>query len=191
LKEINMPKIADIEDTPNPNAVKFTLHEPLTWGITRSYENAEQARDDVLASTLFDIEHVSNVFYVDRWLTVTQDGGADWPELVRLIAVPLRAAPAAAAQSAAAVFAARTTIADLSSEDQERLEHINLLLDERIRPSLQSDGGDLHVVGLAGNYLSIHYQGACGSCPSSISGTLKGIENLVRTIEPDIEVVAV
>ena len=92
-----MPKIAEIEDTPNPNAVKFTLHEPLTWGISHSYENAEQARDDVLASTLFDIEHVSNVFYVDRWLTVTQDGAADWPELVRLIAVPLRAAPAAAA----------------------------------------------------------------------------------------------
>ena len=186
-----MPKIADIEDTPNPNAVKFTLHEPLTWGISHSYENAEQAKDDALASTLFDIEHVSNVFYVDRWLTVTQDGGADWPELVRLIAVPLRAAPAAAAQSAAAVFTARTVIADLSEQDQERLEEINVLLDERIRPSLQSDGGDLHVVGLAGNYLSIHYQGACGSCPSSISGTLKGIENLVRTIEPDIEVVAV
>ena len=186
-----MPKIADIEDTPNPNAVKFTLHEPLTWGISHSYENASQARDDVLASTLFDIEHVSNVFYVDRWLTVTQDGGADWPELVRLIAVPLRAAPAAAAQSAASVFAARTAIADLSEQDQERLEHINVLLDAQIRPYLKSDGGDLHVVGLAGNYLSVHYQGACGSCPSSISGTLKGIENLVRTIEPDIEVVAV
>ena len=186
-----MPKIAEIEDTPNPNAVKFTLHEPLSWGITHSYENAEQAKGDVLASTLFAIEHVSNVFYVDRWLTVTQDGGADWPELVRLIAVPLRAAPAAAAQSAAAVFAARATIADLSEEDQARLEEINLLLDERIRPSLQGDGGDLHVIGLAGNCLSIHYQGACGSCPSSISGTLKGIENLERTIEPDIEVVAV
>jgi Fe-S cluster biogenesis protein NfuA len=186
-----MPKIAEIEDTPNPNAVKFTLHEPLTWGISHSYDNPAQASNDALASALFDIEHVSNVFYVDRWLTVTQDGGADWPELVRLIAVPLRAAPAAAAQSAAAVFAARTTIADLSSEDHERLEHINVLLDERIRPSLQGDGGDLHVIGLAGNYLGIHYQGACGTCPSSIAGTLKGIENLVRTIEPDIEVVAV
>ena len=186
-----MPKIADIEDTPNPNAVKFTLHEPLTWGISHSYENADQARNDVLASTLFDIEHVSNVFYVDRWLTVTQDGGADWPELVRLIAVPLRAAPAAAAQSAAAVFAARVSIADMSEQDQARLEVISELLDERIRPSLQADGGDLHVVGLAGNYLSIHYQGACGSCPSSISGTLSAIGNLVRTIEPDIEVVAV
>lgn len=186
-----MPKIAEIEDTPNPNAVKFTLHEPLTWGISHSYENATQAQDDALASSLFAIEHVSNVFYVDRWLTVTQDGGADWPELVRLIAVPLRAAPAAAAQSAATVFAARTTIADLSEEDQARLDTISALLDAQIRPYLKSDGGDLHVVGLAGNQLSVHYQGACGSCPSSISGTLKGIENLVRTIEPDIEVLAV
>jgi hypothetical protein len=41
-----MPKIAEIDDTPNPNAVKFTLHEPLTWGVSHSYENAEQAKDD-------------------------------------------------------------------------------------------------------------------------------------------------
>jgi Fe-S cluster biogenesis protein NfuA len=186
-----MPKIAEIEDTPNPNAVKFTLHEPLSWGITHSYDNAEQAKDDALASALFDIEHVKNVFYIDRWLTVTQDGDADWPDLVRLIAVPLRAAPAAAAQSAATVAAASAAIDDLSAEDQLRLEGINYLLDEQIRPYLQNDGGDLHVISLAGNYLSIHYQGACGSCPSSISGTLKGIENLVRTIEPEMEVLAV
>jgi len=186
-----MPKIADIEDTPNPNAVKFTLFEPLTWGVTRSYENAEQAKDDALGAALFDIEHVSNVFYVDKWLTVTQDGGADWPVLVRLVAVPIRAAPAAEAQSAAAVFAARASIAALSAEDQTRLDAISTLLDEEIRPHLKNDGGDLHVVGLDGNQLSVHYQGACGTCPSSISGTLRAIENLVRSIEPDMEVVAV
>jgi len=37
----------------------------------------------------------------------------------------------------------------------------------------------------------VHYQGACGSCPSSLAGTLRGIENLLRSIEPDIDVVAV
>ena len=186
-----MPKIAEIEDTPNPNAVKFILREPLTWGITRSYDNAEQAQDDALASTLFDIEHVTNVFYVDRWLTVTQDGEADWPELVRKVAEPIRAAPAADAQTAATVAAATTAIAGLSPEDQQRLDKINVLLDEQIRPALQGDGGDLHVIGLDGNQLSVHYQGACGTCPSSISGTLRSIENLVKSIEPDIEVVAV
>ena len=186
-----MPKIAEIEDTPNPNAVKFTLKEPLTWGITRSYENAGQAKDDALAAALFDIEHVTNVFYVDRWLTVTQDGEADWPALVRKVADPIRSAPAADAQTAATVAAATTAIADLSPADQERLKAINTLLDEQIRPYLKSDGGDLHVLGLDGNQLSVHYQGACGTCPSSISGTLRGIENLMKSIEPDIEVLVV
>ena len=88
-----MPKIAEIEDTPNPNAVKFILREPLTWGITRSYDNAEQA----------------------------QDGEADWPELVRKVAEPIRAAPAADSQTAATVAAATTAIAGLSPEDQLRL----------------------------------------------------------------------
>jgi len=186
-----MPKIAEIEGTPNPNAMKFILREPLTWGISRSYDNADAARDDALASALFAIEHVTNVFYVDHWLTVTQDGAADWPELLRKVAEPIRTAPAADQQSAAAVAAAQTATAELSPQDQERLDRINELLDEQVRPYLQGDGGDLYVMGLEGNKLSVHYQGACGSCPSSISGTLTGIENLVRSIEPEIEVVAV
>ena len=186
-----MLKIAEIESTPNPNAMKFILKEPLTWGITHSYDNAGQAKDDVLACPLFDIDHVTNVFYVDHWITVTQDGGANWQELMRKVAERIRAAPAAGAQSAAAVAAANTALADLSPEDQQRLERINALLDEQVRQYLQSDGGDLNVLGLDRNKLTVHYQGACGSCPSSISGTLAAIENLVRSIEPDIEVVAV
>lgn len=186
-----MPRIAEIEGTPNPNALKFILKEPLTWGVTRSYDSAEQAQDDPLAAALFDIDHVTNVFYVDRWITITQDGGSDWQDLARAVADPIRAAPAADAQSVATVAAAATTIAGLSPADQQRLDKISLLLDEEIRPYLQNDGGDLYVLGLEGNTLSVHYQGACGTCPSSISGTLRGIENLLRSIEPDIEVIAV
>ena len=44
-----MPKIAEIEDTPNPNAKKFVLKDPLTWGISRSFDTAAQAQDDSLA----------------------------------------------------------------------------------------------------------------------------------------------
>ena len=186
-----MPKISEIEGTPNPNALKFVLKEPLTWGITRSYDNAEQAKDDPLATELFEIDHVTNIFYVDHWITVTQDGSANWSDLAREIADPIRAAPAADAQSANTLATASAAISDLSSKDQLRLDRINNLLDEEIRPYLQGDGGDLYVVGLKDNVLSDHYQGACGTCPSSISGTLRGIENLLRSIETDIQVVAV
>jgi len=186
-----MPKIAEIESTPNPNAMKFILREPLTWGVSCSYANAEEAKDDELARRLFEIPHVSNVFYVDKWVTVTQDGGADWKELVRKVAEPIRFAAAAEAKSEAAIAEASKSLSNMSTADRERLNKIIALLDAKIRPYLMSDGGDLTVVGLNGNTLSVHYQGACGSCPSSLSGTLFGIVQLLRTIEPEIVVEAV
>lgn len=194
-----MPRIAEIEFTPNPNARKFILREPLTYGVTRSYENAEQAAGDALAKALFAIAHVTNVFYVDHWITVTQDGKAHWPELLRELAVPIRDAPSAQQQSAE-LIGARSDEPDgvstfdeskLSPAEREKLEAIQQLLDERVRPYLQGDGGDLYVLGFEDNVLKVHYQGACGSCPSSISGTLAGIEGLVQQIDPQIEVIAV
>jgi NFU1 iron-sulfur cluster scaffold homolog, mitochondrial len=184
-----MPKIADIENTPNPNALKFILKEPLTWGIAHSYDNAGEAGADPLAAALFAIEHVTNVFYVDHWITVTQDGAADWQELKRKIAEPIRSAPAADERSAQLAATVRPA-ADMSEDDRGRLDRINELLDAEIRPFLQGDGGDVYVLSLEGNKLTVHYQGACGSCPSSLSGTLAGIENLLKSIEPEIEVVA-
>ena len=68
----------------------------------------------------------------------------------------------------------------------------NELLDEKIRPYLASDGGWLEVLDLEDKTLKIRYQGACGSCPSSLSGTLMAIENMIKDeIDEEIEVVAV
>lgn len=177
-----MPKIAEIEDTPNPNAVKFVLKDRLTWGTACSFDNAQSAVANPLASQLFAIPHVVNVYYMDKWITVTQDGEADWPELVRKVAEPIRAAEAAQKpeQETAASF----------DDDEPKLAAIRQLLDEQVRPALVSDGGDLQIVSLEGNVLTIRYFGACGSCPSSLAGTLSAIGNLARTIDPDIEVVA-
>ncbi len=186
-----MPKIADIEYTPNPNAKRFILKEPLTTGPARAYENAEQAQVDPLAKQLFAIPHVVEVYYVDRYLTVVQDGKAQWNELERELAVPIRAAdPAELMRAAAATATPRRTV-EVSEADRSRLDRINELLDERVRPALQMDGGGLEVLGLEGDRLTIHYQGACGTCPSAITGTMAGIEALLQTIEPRIELIAV
>jgi Fe-S cluster biogenesis protein NfuA len=186
-----MPKISDIEDTPNPNAKKFILKDPLTWGISHSYESAIEAAKDPLATALFAIDHVTSVFYVDHWLTVTQDGQADWGELLRKIAEPIREAPSADEHSTHNAAAADLAIREMTPENLALFEQIKALLDERVRPYLQGDGGDLHLLGLENDTLTIHYQGACGSCPSSLSGTLMAISNLVRSINPNIEVVAI
>ena len=183
-----MPKISDIEETPNPNAVKFILREAVSNGTVHQYGSAEQAQDDPLAKSLFDVGHVVYVFYMDRMITIEKDDEADWDDLLPVLAVPIRAAEAVNGGAAAAVGGA---IAAVTSDDP-RLLRINEILDEKVRPALMGDGGYLEILGLKEHTLSIRYQGACGSCPSSLTGTLMAIEGMLKQeIDPDLEVVAV
>lgn len=187
-----MPKISDIEETPNPNAVKFILREPVSNGVARQYGSAEQAESDPLAKSLFDVGHVVSVFYMDRMITIEKNEEGDWDELLPALAVPIRAAeavtPSAASAAAAAVGG---PIAAVTSDDP-RLLKINEILDEKVRPALMGDGGYLEVLGLNDHTLSIRYQGACGSCPSSLTGTLMAIEGMLQQeVDPELEVIAV
>jgi Fe-S cluster biogenesis protein NfuA len=186
-----MPKIADIQETPNPNAVKFILKEPVSAGTSHSFKNAEAAQSDEFAKSLFLVGDVVSVFYMDKMVTVEKTDEAEWDEILPTLAVPIRAAePVANARSAAATVGG--AIASAASDfDDPKLREIDALLDERIRPYLAGDGGWLEIIGLEENTLRIRYEGACGSCPSSLTGTLMAIENMIKDeIDPNIEVVA-
>jgi Fe-S cluster biogenesis protein NfuA len=189
-----MPKIQDIEPTPNPNARKFVLKEPLTLGGSRSYDRPSDAEGDPLAEALFGIEHVLSVFYMDRFLTVTKDPFGNWDELLPKLAAPIREAPSAYEQTVSPPerdFAGFDD-EDAYADDPELLARINDVLDERIRPGLAGDGGGLQIISLHDRTLTIRYQGACGSCPSSIAGTLMAIEQFLKQdVDPELEVVAV
>jgi Fe-S cluster biogenesis protein NfuA len=187
LPEKKMPKIADIEYTPNPNAVKFILKEPVTAGSSRSFPTAEAAAVDPLATALFNVGHVTSVFYMDRFITVNKEEEVSWEEMLKRLAEPIRSAPAVADQprpEAAPPIAA--------PGDNPLLDRINAVLDEKIRPGLAGDGGGLEIIGLTDKKLMIRYQGACGSCPSSIGGTLMAIEYMLKEdVDPDLEVISV
>ena len=186
-----MPKISDIEETPNPNVVKFILREPVSNGVARQYGSAELADNDPLAKSLFDVGHVVSVFYMDRMITVEKDDEGDWDELLPALAVPIRAAESVNGAAAAAAAAVGGPIAAITSDDP-RLLRINEILDEKVRPALMGDGGYLEIIGLSDHTLSIRYQGACGSCPSSLTGTLMAIEGMLKQeVDPELEVIAV
>ena len=186
-----MPKISDIQETPNPNAVKFILREPVTNGVARQFGSLDQAKNDALAKSLFDIGHVVSVFYMDNMVTVEKEDPADWDELLPVLAVPIRAAESTSSFSSGGATAVGGAIAAVTSDDP-RLLRINEILDEKVRPYLAGDGGYLEILGLKDHTLSIRYQGACGSCPSSLSGTLMSIEGMLKQeVDPELEVVAV
>jgi NFU1 iron-sulfur cluster scaffold homolog, mitochondrial len=186
-----MPKISDIEETPNPNAVKFILRESVTNGVARQFDSAAKAQDDPLARALFEVGNVVSVFYMDRMVTIEKEDSADWDDLLPTLAVPIRAAEAVANNGAPAAEAIGGAIGAVLSGDP-RLVRINEILDEKVRPALAGDGGYLEILGLKEHTLSIRYQGACGSCPSSLTGTLMAIEGMLKQeVDPDLEVIAV
>ncbi len=188
-----MPKIADIQETPNPNAVKFILKEPVSYGTSHSFKKAEDAAENPLARSIFEVGEVVSVFYMDKMITVEKTDEAEWDEILPELAVPIRAAEAVAASNGngkRAADAVGGAIAAAASDDP-KLAQIEELLDDRIRPYLAGDGGWLEVLELSDNTLKIRYEGACGSCPSSLTGTLMAIENMIREeVDPDITVVA-
>jgi len=189
-----MPKIADIQETPNPNAVKFILKEPISHGTSHSFKTVEDAFSDKLATSLFEVGEVESVFYMDKMITVEKSDDAEWDEILPLLAVPIRAAESVASTNGNGNGSAASSVGGAiaaAASDDPKLREIEAILDERIRPYLAGDGGWLEVVELAGNTLKIRYEGACGSCPSSLTGTLMAIENMIKEeIDPEIEVIA-
>lgn len=186
-----MPKIADIQETPNPNAVKFILKEPVSYGTSHSFKTAADAEDNPIAKSIFAIGDVVSVFYMDKMITVEKTDEADWDEILPELAVPIRAAESVQPVKTAAATVGGA-IAAAVENDNPKIAEINAILDDRIRPFLASDGGWLEIVSLENNTLKIRYEGACGSCPSSLTGTLMAIENMIKDeIDPDIEVIAV
>src|SRR5437763_14836654 len=131
-----MPKIDNIEETPNPNAVKFLLKEPVTAGTTRPFHAAEEAAGDPLAGPLFAVGDVASVFYMDKMVTVEKTDGADWDDLLPRLAVPIRAAEAVSANGgphAAGEGGVGGALGTLMSV-VPRLARITEMIDVRIRP---------------------------------------------------------
>lgn len=183
-----MPKIKEIERTPNPDAMRFVLAEPLTNGVTRSFESSVEAESDELAKALFEIDSVINVYYVDKYITVTQNGKEVWSDLLRKLAPPIRQAkPQLDVTEDDEVHASK----EVQESADPRLVQINHMLDEQVRPYLLADGGGLKILSLDGNRLKVHYQGACGTCPTATTGTLYAIESMVKRIDPEIQVISV
>ena len=182
-------KITSIQPTPNPNAYKFVLEQRVVQNGVREYGDAAAAESDPVARALFALPDVENVFLCDNFVTVTMRDGADWRKLNERVSQALTEhQPAAAtATGGAAGFVDKV----LQAGDQDLLGRINEVLDDRVRPALAGDGGGLQVLGLEGKTLKIRYQGACGSCPSSIAGTLMAIENMLQSeVDEEIQVVS-
>lgn len=182
--EVIMLMVEDVDLTPNPHALKFILNKKLLKYETRQFPDKNSAKDDPFAAGIFNLAGVVSVFYMDKFVTIEKSPDANWAQIQRPFIDFLKTFDEN-------LIPEEKVTAPTAEEENELLRKINQLLDQKVRPALAGDGGGLQVLGIDGFTVKIRYQGACGSCPSSISGTLMAIEGLLRRdINPSLEVVA-
>lgn len=179
-----MLKVLDVDLTPNPQALKFVLSEKLLNIETRSFQSKEEAENDPLAKQIFNLNGVVSVFYMDKFVTIEKEPAVSWNNIQKPFAEIIE-------NFDIALMPEEKLKEGKTIDETEMLKKINNIINLRIKPALAGDGGGLEVLGLEENTLTIRYQGACGTCPSSIRGTLVAIENLLRReVNPELSVIS-
>ena len=173
-------KVVRTRETPNPNALQFVVNAAILDNGNVSFANKEEAKDDKMAAALFEKPGILNVYVMENFITVTKDDKTSW--------VPLKDRVWKSIDDTVTVYQSEKKV-QLSGVDvvnfakldnEKKLQGIEMVLDRSIRTNLAKDGGGVELKGIEGNEVSIHYQGACGSCPTSTSGTLKYIQGQLR-----------
>jgi len=188
-----------VHQTPNPNSLKFTPGTNVLEGTdypqpTMDVPSINEAAKSPLARHLFRVEGVKGVLLGSDFITITKVTDMDWalikPDLFAVItdffASNLPVVKENAEGSEGDQSSASAGEIDFEPADAEIVEQIIELLDSRIRPTVQEDGGDLELRGFRDGIVKLRMQGACSSCPSSTVTLKAGVQNMLQFYIPEV-----
>jgi Fe-S cluster biogenesis protein NfuA len=187
------------ESTPNPLTMRFVSSRLLVQdGRLLEFRGPEEpAGVSPLAEHVFNLPFVTGVFIASNFITVTRNNSVDW-DLVQLELreyiqdylnsdgrVVYEEAPA---QALADANERASTHADPKGPEDEKIIRV---LEEYIRPAVESDGGHIAFKSFDEGIVTVSLRGSCSGCPSSMVTLKQGIENLLKHEVPGVrEVVA-
>lgn len=176
-----------IESNPNPNAMKFVANF-MMFNDGESYDFADlnAASASPLASALFEFPFVDRVFYMSNFITITKKDGFAWEE----IGNELKSFIKDYLEAEKPFFEDADTKAETKKEEEsETVTRIKEILEEYIKPAVEQDGGAIIFDSYEKGIVKVLLQGSCSGCPSSILTLKAGIENLLKSMLPEIQAV--
>ncbi|KAL2554589.1 NifU-like protein 4 [Forsythia ovata] len=177
------------QSTPNPSSLMFYPGKPVLEAGSADFPNARSAMNSPLAKAIFGIDGITRVFFGSDFVTVTKSEDTSWD----FLRPEIFAAIMDFYSSGQPLFLDSNTAASMDTaiheDDSETVAMIKELLETRIRPAVQDDGGDIEYREFDPDtgIVKLRMQGACSGCPSS-SVTLKsGIENMLMHYVPEVK----
>ena len=169
------------ENTPNPNSLKF-----LPGKIVSKTESFEIKKNDnmnnQLINDLLSINGVEGIFLGKDFISINKIDNVSWEEIKHIVISLINDFYANG----------NDCVIDKSLvEDEKNLEEIERriikILDQKIRPAVAKDGGDIKFKEFKNGIVEVQLQGSCSGCPSSTMTLKQGVQNLLRHYIPEVK----
>ncbi|CDH54201.1 hira-interacting protein 5 [Lichtheimia corymbifera JMRC:FSU:9682] len=175
------------EQTPNTESLKFIPGVEVLGNGTAEFLDVRSSMQSPLAKQLFQIDGIVGVFLGPDFITISKDPNAEW----QLMKPDIYAAIMDHFASGQPIMYNEGDLAEsdtaIHPDDSEEVQMIKELLDTRIRPAIQEDGGDIEYCGFEGGIVKLKLKGSCRGCDSSVVTLKNGIENMLMHYIPEVE----
>ena len=179
------------ENTPNPSTLKFIPEKNILKKGNFEFKSKSEAKISPLAMKLFENEDVKNVFFGIDFITITKSEAIDWeiikPDILSKIMNFFSSGLPVINEGDISENDDSSKKEVYNKKDLKIVEHIKELLEEKIRPAVAQDGGDIRFVKFEDYIVFLELRGSCAGCPSSTLTLKSGIENMLKYYIPEIK----
>ena len=162
------------EVTPNPNSLKFLPGKKVSNSGPYEITNKDDTQN-LLVRNLLSINGVEGIFLGEDFISVNKKEIIKWDEIKHIVISFINDF-----YSEGKEFVIDESLEEQNSNLDELEQKIVKILDEKIRPAVARDGGDIKFKEFKNGVVKVQLQGSCSGCPSSLMTLKQGVQNLLK-----------
>ena len=175
-----------IENTPNPNSLKFLPGKKVSNNGSFEITKKDKTNNE-LVKNLLSINGVEAIFLGNDFISINKLKDTSWDEIKHIVISLINDF-----YSNGKEFVIEEKLIEQTEDLKEIEKRIVKILDQKIRPAVAKDGGDIRFKGFKDGVVKVQLQGSCSGCPSSLMTLKQGVQNLLRHYIPEVkEVIAI
>jgi Fe-S cluster biogenesis protein NfuA len=172
--------------TPNPNSLKFLPEKKVSNSGQYEILKKDGIKNDLVRNIL-SINGVESIFLGEDFISVNKNDTIDWEDIKHIVISLINDFYSSGKQ-----FVIDESLEEEHSNLDEIEKKIVKILDQKIRPAVAKDGGDIKFKEFKDGVVKVQLQGSCSGCPSSTMTLKQGVQNLLCHYLPEVkEVVAI
>ena len=169
------------EITPNPNSLKFLPGKDVSTQGSFEITKKDETNNELIRN-LLSVNGVEGIFLGRDFISINKDNKISWNEIKHIIISLI---------NDFYLNGKECVIEKNLKEDTENLKEIEKkivkILDQKIRPAVAKDGGDIKFREFKDGVVKVQLQGSCSGCPSSTMTLKQGVQNLLCHYIPEVK----